>query len=126
MPGRKFGKVKLPVDVVTVLMFWLVCWLCAVTSAFGMTAPAPSPTTSANDSTKDALASALDKIAALSSANAALASQVASLTSQLATASKVSEKQPDSSSKILTNCYRIAKSIAISKKGTLSKICLNL
>ena len=97
-----------------------------VNVTFGMTAPAPSPTTSANDSTKDALASALDKIAALSSANAALASQVASLTSQLATASKVSEKQPDSSSKILTNCYRIAQSIAISKKGTLSKICLNL
>ena len=87
--------------------------------------PTPSATTTPIDSSKAALASALESVGTLTVTNAELKAQIASLNAQLAVASK-SVEQKTASANTLANCYRIAKSIVISKKGTLSKACLKL
>ena len=89
-------------------------------------APAPTPMPSPIDASKAALASALDTVATLSSTNAELKSQILSLNAELASALKSVDQKTNTSSRTLANCYRIAKSIVISKKGTLSKACLKL
>lgn len=88
--------------------------------------PTPSPTTTPIDSSKAALASALESVATLTATNAELKAQIASLNAQLAAASKSVAQNSNPSAKVLADCYRVAKSIVISKKGTLSKACLKI
>jgi len=100
-----------------------------VNVTFGSTEPAASQSSGSSSTSKDALATANDQIATLSKTNSEqqlkileLTTQVTNLTSQLAEALKGS----DARFKNLNSCYRLAKSIAISKKGVLPKLCLNL
>jgi hypothetical protein len=97
---------------------------------FGSSAQSISPVDTAKDVSKSELTLANEEIAVLKKENSELskgmlelASKVASLNSRLEIALKSAESDL---LKNMTSCFRKAKSIAISKKGTLPKMCMKL
>lgn len=94
--------------------------------------PAPS-TSNGTDPAKDPLVLANEKISSLNKITSdqqlrilELSTQVTTLTSKLASAGKDVDSKASASAKNLTYCYKLAKTIAISKKGNLPKMCLSL
>lgn len=111
MPGWPFGEDR------------------SVKVTFGSSTPPAASSGGSVDASRAALDAANSKIDALNQAIAdqqatisALTTQVTDLNSQLSVALKANT----AASKDLVNCFRIAKSIAISKKGKLPKNCVDL